>query len=141
MRLNDDKGDNSLAWTLFTLLLAAIALVAMVYVVMAADNTPPEQCLTREQAKEKYPGMWLYWRTEKRCWYGAHYAKPVRTHKSTKLVPTPVYDDAGNNVRTRGDADIDIIQYRNEAERRLRTCCWPPLPAPTFVPWDERIGK
>ena len=33
---------------------------------LAADNTPP--CLSREQAKAKYPGAHLYWHTINRCW-------------------------------------------------------------------------
>lgn len=122
-RLNDDRGDNSLAWTLLTLLVAAIGLLLMTYVVLGADNIAP--CLSKAEARAKWPKDWLYWHGVNRCWDNVKvYARPDRTHKGNRGVSAE---------------KVDEIQYRSEAERRLRECCWPP--EPKFSPWDQRIGK
>jgi len=54
--------------------IVAISLAVIVLIVWlvfanaasAADNNAP--CLTKEQARAKYPGQWLYWHTANRCW-------------------------------------------------------------------------
>ena len=120
-----------------SLRLAAIGLVAMTVIVLGADND--KQCLTKDQARVQYPGQHLYWHTPKQCWNNIRvYPRVDRTNKGDRL---PLVDANGNAVtRKPAPADlVDEIQYREEAERRLKTCCWPTLP--TFLIWEERIGK
>lgn len=55
-------------WAFWVILIGALLSIGVVMVAAAsaADNDPP--CLTKEQAKAKYPGQWLYWHTANRCW-------------------------------------------------------------------------
>jgi hypothetical protein len=84
-----------------------------------ADNTPP--CLTHEQARAAYPRQWLYWHGPKHCWNNQGRAPSAQRKPLTA-------------------EQIDEIQYREEAERRLATCCWPTLPTIPFLPWELRIN-
>lgn len=46
------------------IILAAVAVIAIgAWTVLGADL-----CLTKEQARAKFPGQWLYWHTAQRCW-------------------------------------------------------------------------
>ena len=119
------------AWAVYGAYRAAELVVGSA---IAADND--RACLTKEQARAKWPKDYLYWHGVNHCWDNVRtYAKPDRTHKSGK---PPV--DANGNIATARyltQEQIDNLQFRYEAERRLKTCCWPPLP--DFAPWDERI--
>lgn len=88
---------------------------------IAADNNPP--CLTKEQARAKWPKEIIYWRTIHRCW---GITPPGRRIPHTVVAARMITQE-----------EIDELQTRHEAERRLRTCCWPPLPV--FEVWQERI--
>jgi len=108
---------------------------------MAADI----DCLTKEQARAKWPGQWLYWHTENRCWDNQKVGARPRAHYSVNRNPLrlgkPPVDANGNfmhhSARAITQDEIDEMQYRLEAEKRLATCCWPP-PA-TFLPWELRV--
>jgi hypothetical protein len=77
--------------------------------------------MTQDEARVKYPRAHLFWHGPKKCWDNVPPARHV-----VLLAPKQVSEDT-----------IDAIQERQEAERLLRTCCWPPLPI--FDAWQERI--
>src|SRR4249919_2561173 len=87
------------------LVVAALVLAFGLWYVNRAEGV--EVCLTHEQARAKWPRDHLYWHTAARCWDNE------RSRRGDKEYLTP--------------EAIDAVQYREEAERRLRTCCWPPL--------------
>lgn len=91
----------------------------MAFTAYAADNNVP--CYTKEQARAKWPKAVLYWHTANRCWDNIS-IKRAHTVVAARMIT---------------QEEIDELQVRHEAERRLRTCCWPPLPA--FEVWQERI--
>lgn len=134
MHLNDD---NTLAWSLLTLALAAIGLIAMMSIVLGADNDTP--CLTKEQARAKYPGQYLYWRTAQHCWYGrpGHGRVATFSHGSRIVHPRvkTVRWDEYNEI----DAAADRETYFNPGEP-LPIWKLAPVPESKFKPWDERIG-
>jgi hypothetical protein len=46
------------------IVLAAVAVIAIgAWAVLGAES-----CLTKEQARARWPGTWLYWHTAQRCW-------------------------------------------------------------------------
>lgn len=74
--------------------IAILALLLLPSQAMAADNTPP--CLSREQAKAKYPGAHLYWHTINRCWDNIPvtrgrrvYAPPIRLPIEKPVIEPP----------------------------------------------------
>lgn len=89
--------------------LAAISAIALVSLLQTANATP--SCMTQDEARVKYPRAHLFWHTAKRCWDNVPPGRRV-----VLLQPKQVSEDA-----------IDTIQERQEAERRLETCCWPPV--------------
>lgn len=123
-----------LGWALGLLM---FGLGAIINEAIAADNDTP--CLTKEQARVKYPGQYLYWRTEHRCWYGrpghgrvatfAHGSRVI--HPRVKTVPWDEYNEI--------DAAADRDTYFNPNEP-LPIWKLAPIPKSKFVPWDERIG-
>jgi hypothetical protein len=102
-----------------------------------ADNDQP--CLTKEQARAKYPGQYLYWRTAAHCWYGRSKSgrqiptirsRSVR-HYDVKVVRWNEYNEL--------DAAADRETYFNPGEP-LPIWKLAPIPKSKFAPWDERIG-
>jgi len=75
-----------------------------------------ETCLTREQARVKYPGQWLYWHTANRCWdnvnvrstharsvAAAVVSRPATWGKQNSLkLPKPIPDANGNAAHHSG---------------------------------------
>lgn len=127
-------------------LATAVVLVASSRKAGSADNDTP--CLTREQAKAKYPGQWLYWHTVSRCWdnvstksrHSRSIAAAVRARPEAKHVAMKtVREDEFNEL----DAQADNGVFFTSTPMPL----WPPLlPTPQeilqehkFIPWDERI--
>lgn len=96
------KAGAAVGLIVFVLLFIAIWAVAeAVFGAKAAHSADAEQppCLTREQAKTKFPGMHLYWRTEHKCWYAV--GPSTRSNKRTRadrLPDTPL--DASGNATT-----------------------------------------
>jgi hypothetical protein len=90
----------------------------------AADNIPPSACLTHEQARAAFPHQWLYWHGPQHCWSNRGRVPAAKPQRDPLFSPE----------------QIDELQYREEAERRLATCCWPTLPTVQFLPWELRIN-
>lgn len=76
-----------------------------------ADEQPAAACLTKQQAREKYPGAWLYWHGKNHCWDNRGHRKvrpspvkeqtfaqaPVRT--SNPKTRSVVADASGNGMQ------------------------------------------
>jgi hypothetical protein len=61
------KPDDRILLYVATVLALVIAVTFFaVWKTMAADNNPP--CLTKEQARAKWPNDWLYWHGVHHCW-------------------------------------------------------------------------
>jgi hypothetical protein len=97
--------------------LTAISAIAWVFLLQTAQATP--SCMTQDEARVKYPRAHLYWHGPKKCWDNVPPGRRVAL-----LKPKQVSEDT-----------IDNIQERQEAERRLETCCWP-----TLTPFDLVFG-
>ena len=102
----------------------------LVFAAVAADNNPP--CLTKEQARARYPGAWLYWHSANRCWdnrkgggvtYTVSRAATWGKQNSLKLAkPNP--DSNGNTIHHSGRP---IITELSRAAAGATVS--PPLPA------------
>jgi hypothetical protein len=60
------KDDRMLAVVAVTIAIAFFVSLFAIWQVMAADVAPV--CLTKEQARAKWPKEWLYWHTAHHCW-------------------------------------------------------------------------
>jgi hypothetical protein len=119
----------------------------------AADIDPG--CLTRAQAKAKWPKAWLYWHTQHHCWdnragrrhaphmrdpvFGRNYAMDTSKKQDRLQPPKVVQSDEYNEIDAQADRDPF---FRNEP-----LSMWPPiivtrpqLSPPRFIPWEERIS-
>lgn len=119
------------------LMLALLISSATLYGVAAADNDTP--CLTKEQARAKYPGQYLYWRTEHHCWYGRPGRGRVATFAHGSRVVHPRVKIVRWNDYNEIDAAADRETYFNPGEP-LPIWRLAPIPQSKFKPWDERIG-
>ena len=59
-----------LAWIVTFTLAAAVGVICLSLwlAIEAAGADINPACMTREQARAKYPRQWLYWHTPQRCW-------------------------------------------------------------------------
>ena len=147
--------------------LIVFTILWFVFAAVAADNNPP--CLTKEQARAKYPGVWLYWHSANRCWdnrkgggvtYTVSRAATWGKQNSLKLAK-PNLDPSGNIVRHSGrPIMIDPptlgpnIAYptlmtgggtTNDMLQPDRMNMWPlimdfDVEPPQFIPWQKRIA-
>jgi hypothetical protein len=140
MALNHPRDDSTIALALVACVIAAIAIIAMTFFVLgaaAADNDVREECLTREQARARYPGRWLYWRTSRRCWYAQEGRKASNpNHPSRPARPTI------KTVRWNEYNELDAAADRDTFFDGAPIPIWrlAPIPHPRFVPWEQRIG-
>jgi hypothetical protein len=101
-----------------------------------------EVCLTKSQAKAKWPKAWLYWHTDRHCWdnipgHHKQYRDPIKTFaqdanggKSALL--KFVSGEEFNELDAQADADAFF--------RAKPLPLWPVvMPHPRFIPWEERI--
>jgi hypothetical protein len=80
------------------IMLAAIAVVALgVWAVLGAE------CLTKEQARARHPGAWLYWHGSSRCWDNQRGGRQVYSVNRNPLqLGKPPIDGNGNQARHGG---------------------------------------
>src|SRR5262245_32898047 len=89
--------------------LLLIILVLITVLLLGASNAAPS-CMTYREAREKWPKIHLYWRTEHRCW--------------TNNRHTP-----RSQFRPRKKMDPVINSYAAAKEKEPEDkCCWPVLP-------------
>ena len=130
-------------WPLALALAGALGLLlALGLAALGADVNPA--CMTKAQAKAKWPKAWLYWHTAAHCWdnqrggrHGPrqqHYAQAedFKGKKSDRL--KFVNQDDYNELDAQANGDTF---FRAEPLQ-----LWPPIlePRPKFIPWEERIG-
>lgn len=96
----------SLTWAtiavgLAVFLLLFMAIWAIVDVVLGADV----DCMTKEQARTKYPKQVIYWHTAKRCWNNT----PIRAVHARAAPPPPA--DASGNATTGRTQNKPSVYY------------------------------
>jgi len=105
-------------WIFWAGIISLLVLIGVIMIgswkALGADNDPP--CLTKEQARAKYPGQWLYWHTASRCWdnintrsaharatAAAFKSKPAVWGKENSLkLAKPLLDPNGNTPHHSG---------------------------------------
>lgn len=137
MRLNTREDNSALITALVIVVLATVGILAMTWAAIGADNNVP--CLTKEQARQKYPGHYLYWRTAAHCWYGR--PKPGRGDPTPRAQSRSVRPDV-KVVRWNEFNELDAQADRDTYFESEPVPIWrlAPIPHPTFEPWDKRIG-
>lgn len=133
---DEDGYDSMTIW--IAVALAIVAMVAMTVFAFGADNDQP--CYTREQAREKFPGQYLFWRTANHCWYGRPRVGRANLHpnpKSRSVRPDVqvVRWNEYNSIDAQADRDVYFDTGTPVPVWRLA-----PIPKSKFPLWDERIG-
>ena len=99
------------------ILLASLAIM----LVFAASASP--SCLTKKEARAKWPGAHLYWHTERHCW---------DNHRGGKRYRDPVF--GSSKIAAAGDPIVTGPVYR-------ALLMAPGFePAPRFLPWEKRVA-
>lgn len=127
---DEDGYDSATIWVACAL--AVVALVAMTLFAFGADSN----CLTREEARKKYPTSYLYWRTAARCWYARDPGRGNPSQSQSRSVRPPSVKVVRELEFNELDAQADRGTYFSEQ------LVWRlvPIPQPRFKLWDERIG-
>ena len=89
--------------------LFAIAVVCLVMwlifgTAFGADNAPP--CLSKAEARAKWPQQIIYWHTINHCWDNV----PVKVAHARKTNKLPDVDASGNAIRRRAAADVAVVR-------------------------------
>lgn len=135
------------------IVLAAIAVLAIgVWAVMGAE------CLTKEQARARHPGAWLYWHGSSRCWDNQRGNKTGQSravqvaHSAQQLDKSPI--DGNGGLGRQGSRPIaveksptifypDLIRGGGTTNNMLyphTVASWSPITdfdsdPPPFLPW------
>jgi hypothetical protein len=136
---------------------------------LAQSADVDESCLTREQARAKYPGQYLFWKTARHCWYpkggrvaAAVVSKPATWGKQNSLKLAKPNPDPNGNVTHHSGKPLVVdppspgpnIFYptlmvgggtANEMLTPEAMGTWPLIAdfdadPPKFIPWQERIA-
>jgi hypothetical protein len=102
-------------WLVFAVLICMLAATTA----SNAEATDPT-CLTKAEARQKFPKVHLYWHTQHRCWDAT---PPSRANRAQYRRGSTV----GKAVEAPGTRYQPVI---------------PPAPVPakrSFIPWEERI--
>jgi hypothetical protein len=163
----------SFTWPVVVILLlitAALALATwgLIGLAYGADNDPP--CLTKEQARTKWPGQWLYWHTANRCWDNVN-TRSTRSHavaaavkprysvnKNPLQLNKPPVDPNGNVAHHSGRPIVlesgPAVFYpmlmtgggtTNDMLQPDAMTTWPLIAdfdadPPQFIPWQQRVA-
>jgi hypothetical protein len=104
--------------------------IAMSLMGAKTANATDPTCLTKEEARQKFPKAHLYWHTQHRCWDAT---PPGRANRA----------DYKRRISTIGQAvAAPIPQYRVVIPPDPVRVVIPPDPPPvkrSFTPWDERV--
>lgn len=63
-------------------------------------------CLSKEQARAKFPNQIIYWHTINHCWDNV----PVKVAHARKTNKLPDVDASGNAIRRRAAADVAVVR-------------------------------
>jgi hypothetical protein len=120
-----------------------VAIWAMVEVAFGADV----DCMTKEQARAKYPKQVIYWHTAKRCWNNS----PVRAVHA-RTAPPPPTDVSGNattgHVQKRPSVYYPTLMGGGGTSNDMlypdTMQYWPLVTdfdeeRPLFIPWQRRF--
>ena len=138
---------------LVIIVLAAIAVVALgVWAVLGAE------CLTKEQARARHPGAWLYWHGSSRCWDNRRGGRQVYSSNRNPLqLGKPPIDGNGSRVGHSGRPIIEepkpnvaypaLIAGGGTSSNMLtphKMSGWLPIAdfdtdPPAFIPWQQRV--
>lgn len=145
--------------------LTVFMILWLVFAAAAADTNPP--CLTKEQARAKWPKEYIYWHGANRCWdnisvRAAHMAsRPATWGKQNSLKLAKPNPDSNGNVIHHSGRPIDLPQPQGPsiAYPTLMTgggstddmltpgsmTSWPlimdfDVEPPQFIPWQKRIA-
>jgi hypothetical protein len=80
--------------------------------VLAADNDKP--CLTKEQARAKWPGQWLYWHTANRCWDNINVKSTHARSTAAAIRSKPAVWGRENSLKLAkpsGDANGNVVHH------------------------------
>lgn len=162
----------SLTWlavgiVLLSIIIALIS-IGMVVTALGADSIAP--CLTKEQARAKWPQEWLYWHGVNHCWDNVRgraktanmpngevkiivAPKPNRARKADR---SDAFDANGNAahfsgkpVEIKGPSTYfpDLMPGRGTDDALMRPdpmTWWPVLididNPPQFIPWQRRVS-
>lgn len=152
--------NNDTAGALFALLIAGVVLVLAVLLVPAPARAE-EECMTKEQARVRWPTAHIYWHGPDRCWdnragggrrYAARAEEVARPrvkqdkkadpppHRKTTnyLKLAPPSRDASGNIAHLSGAVLDV-PTKNEIDEAADL---PPdvIEDRPFAPWEERVG-
>jgi hypothetical protein len=145
-----------------SLLLAIVAVCLIGWLLfgtaLGADNAAP--CLTKEQARTKWPQEWLYWHGVNHCWDNVRgrAATANMPNGEVKIIVAPkpnrakrasredALDANGNAVKRPSIFYPDLMPGPGVSGSMLRAegmTWWPGLAdfdeQPQFVPWQKRI--
>lgn len=143
----DDDDSMDLHVAVLVVVVAAAILLLTGWPTIAADNDVP--CLSKQAARAKYPGRYLYWHSAQHCWDATPGHRPVpRSHPKPKpnLEPDgsaakPIVAQPGPTVAypaLMAGGGTDSTMLRADTITR-----WPPVmdfdePPPPFAPWNDR---
>jgi hypothetical protein len=135
-------------WPLVAALGLALATLLLVGLAALGADVNPD-CLTKAQAKAKWPKAWLYWHTADHCWdnrpgrrHGLH-----RQHGTKAMAQDDVKRKKSDRLKFVSPDDYNELDAATDKDAFFRAeplQLWPPIiqrqPHARFIPWEERIG-
>lgn len=146
--------------------LTVFMILWLVFAAAAADNNPP--CLTKEQARAKWPKDYIYWHGANRCWdnisvkraHAVASRSAVWGRENSLKLAKPNLDSSGNIVRHSGRpifvdpplgpsvAYPTLMAGGGTTDNMLQAgpmTSWPlimdfDVEPPQFIPWQKRIA-
>lgn len=136
------------------IILVVVAIIVIgVWTALGADS-----CLTKEQARAKWPGQWLYWHTAQRCWDNQRGGRQVYSVSRNPLqLGKPPIDGNGNQAHHSGRPIVlepkPNISYpaliagggtSGDMLTPHAMSTWSPIAdfdtdPPAFIPWQQRV--
>lgn len=150
----------------FTTPIVIIVLAVLAIIVIGVWTAlGAESCLTKEQARAKWPGAWLYWHGSNRCWDNQRGSKTaqnramqVSVNRNPLQLGKPPIDGNGNQVHHGGQPLIPekgpaifypfLIVGAGTSDDMLTPhvmSSWSPIAdfdtdPPPFLPWQRMSG-
>lgn len=134
--MTPDQKRNHLLQLVIEILASAVVFAAIVWLIVGVAAA--SECLTKEQARAKWPTQHLWWHTKDRCWDDqpgrVHYQPRKKLRDSLKLSPPP--RDANGNIAHHSGAPVDGGFNEIDAQADKRSVIYPALmPGQAAEPW------